>query len=82
MITLDTYRARDARISIGLPILQDNNEFEYPGYVDGVLVGFYATRHHADLALHSILIAGMDAIIGGDFHAELDTEYAPAAWAD
>lgn len=82
MTALDTYRARDARISIGLPILQDNNEFEYPGYMNGALVGFYATRHHADLALHSILIAGMDAIIGGDFHAALDTEYAPAPWAD
>ena len=82
MTALDTYRARDARISIGLPIMQDNGEFEYPGYVDDHLIGFYATRHHADLALHSVLIAGMDAIIGGDFHAELDCGHAPVGWTE
>jgi hypothetical protein len=73
--SVETYRARDARISIGLPILQDNNEFEYPGAIDGVIVGFYATRHHAGIALHSILDAGMDRLIQGNT-AVLDCDYA------
>jgi hypothetical protein len=76
MTTLEAYRARDARISIGLPIKQDNGEYEYPGYVDGVLIGFYATRHHADLALHNILDTGLVALIGGAGVVVQDVEYA------
>ncbi len=62
----------DNRITIGLPILQDNGELEYPGYIDGDLIGFYATHHAADLALQNIIEAG--ALLTPD------VEYAPVGW--
>lgn len=76
---LEAYRARDARIEIGLPILQGNGEFEYPGLIDGIIIGFYATRHHADIALHSILDTGLDALLV-TAAVPLDTEYAEYGW--
>lgn len=75
-MTIEQYRARDARIAIGYPIRQDNGELEYPGFIDGVLVGFYARPGIADLALRNILAArtcSQDRAIDGAF----DVEFAP-----
>ena len=71
-MTLIEYQSTDARISIRMPILQDNGELEYPGYIDGELVGFYRTYRDADLALRNILTAGM--------LVTPDVEYAPVGW--
>lgn len=71
--TLADYRARDARIAIGLPIKQDNNEFEWPGYLDGQLIAFYPNVHAANLALWNLLDTGACAAP--------DTEFAPVGWA-
>jgi hypothetical protein len=57
---LAEYRARDARIAIGLPILQDNNEFEWPGYLDGRLIAFYPNVHAANLALWNLISAPIE----------------------
>ena len=77
MTALTEYQARDARIAIGLPIKQDNGEYEYPGYLDGTLIAFYRTRAEADVALHHILDCEMPAAFG----MVLDTEFAPLGWA-
>ena len=54
-MNIEQYRARDARIAIGLPIKQDNNEFEYPGYLDATLIAFFPNIHSANLALHNLI---------------------------
>lgn len=69
---IEQYRAIDARISIGLPILQDNGEMEWPGSIDGTLIAFYRNILEADLALHNIIEAG--ALIVPD------VEFAPVGW--
>ena len=74
---IESYRARDARIVIGLPVFQDNQEYEYPGYIDNTLIGFYATRHHADLALHNIL--DMAELVQGTAPM-LDLDFATVGW--
>lgn len=66
----------DDRVTIGLPVLQDNGEWEYPGYLDGVLIGFYANVHEADLALHNILAVEWPAAFG-----VLDVDFAPVGWS-
>jgi hypothetical protein len=75
---VDAYRARDLRISIGLPVKQDNGEYEYPGYLDDKLIGFYATRHTADLALHNIL--DMAELVQGATPM-LDLDFVSVGWA-
>lgn len=72
------YRARDARISIGYPIKQGNGELEYPGFIDGILIGFYARPGLADLALHNILGAALLPA----FRAALDYDYVPVGWSE
>lgn len=72
---VSSYRARDARISIGLPVKQDNGEWEFPGFIDDVLIGFYATRHHADLALHNILDVTPSPM------PALDLDFVSVGWA-
>ena len=54
-MNIEQYRARDARIAIGLPIKQDNNELEYPGYLDATLIAFFPNIHSANLALHNLI---------------------------
>jgi hypothetical protein len=73
------YRARDARISIGYPVLQDNQELEYPGFIDGILIGFYARPGLADLALHNILDTGLAALLPSA-SAPIDVDYAPVGF--
>lgn len=46
--------------SIGLPILTDDGELEYPGYIEGTLVGFYPTVGLADRCLASIVAVTAD----------------------
>ncbi len=74
MTTLEAYRARDARIAIGLPIKQDNGEYEYPGYIDDTLIGFYPNIRTARLALDNITEVGAFIVP--------DVEFAPVGWAD
>jgi hypothetical protein len=74
MTTIEQYRAIDARISIGLPILQDNQELEYPGFIDDILIAFYRNIPEADSALQNILEAGALIIP--------DTDYAPVGWSE
>lgn len=70
---LIAYRAHDARVSIGMPIKQDNGEYEYPGFIDNTLIAFYPNIRLARLALDNILVAGA---------WQPDVEYAPCGWAD
>lgn len=52
-----------SRIEIGFPVLQDNGELEYPGYIDDTLIGFYASPGAADTALlNTILKPQIDAV--------------------
>ncbi len=73
MMTLIEYQSIDERVFVGMPILQDTGEYEWPGYIDGVLIGFYRTYRDADTALGNILTAGM--------LITPDVEYAPIGWA-
>ncbi len=72
-MNITEYQSIDARTLVGMPILQDNEEYEWPGYIDGVLIGFYRTFRDADLALRNIIEAGM--------LVTPDVEYAPIGWA-
>lgn len=73
-MNIEQYRTIDDRLSIGIPILQDNGELEYPGSIDDTLIAFYRTYAQAGLALHNIIEAG--ALVMPD------VEFAPVGWTE
>lgn len=65
--------AIDLSYSIGLPILQDNGEFEWPLYFGDTLIAFFANIPAAELAAQAWLAR---------WTMPVDVDFATTGWTE